>query len=78
MSNIFDFNFRIIFLIKKLVLIVNVKLWFEVNSFIFERNFMFVIFKMDFMIDVIFLIRIFMVFFVIEILLVKFKLKWIE
>lgn len=78
MSNIFDFNFGIIFLIKKLVLIVNVKLWFEVNSFIFERNFMFVIFKMDFMIDVIFLIRIFMVFFVIEILLVKFKLKWIE
>lgn len=78
MSNIFDFNFRIIFLIKKLVLIVNVKLWFEVNSFIFERNFIFVIFKMDFMIDVIFLIRIFMVFFVIEILLVKFKLKWIE
>lgn len=78
MSNIFDFNFGIIFLIKKLVLIVNVKLWFEVNSFIFERNFIFVIFKMDFMIDVIFLIRIFMVFFVIEILLVKFKLKWIE
>lgn len=78
MSNIFDFNFGIIFLIKKLVLIVNVKLWFEVNSFIFERNFMFVIFKMDLMIDVIFLIRIFMVFFVIEILLVKFKLKWIE
>lgn len=78
MSNIFDFNFGIIFFIKKLVLIVNVKLWFEVNSFIFERNFIFVIFKMDFMIDVIFLIRIFMVFFVIEILLVKFKLKWIE
>lgn len=78
MSNIFDFNFGIIFFIKKLVLIVNVKLWFEVNSFIFERNFMFVIFNMDFMIDVIFLIRIFMVFFVIEILLVKFKLKWIE
>lgn len=78
MSIIFDFNFGIIFLIKKLVLIVNVKLWFEVNSFIFERNFIFVIFKMDFMIDVIFLIRIFMVFFVIEILLVKFKLKWIE
>lgn len=75
MSNFFDFNFGIIFLIKKLVLIVNVELWFEVNGFIFERNFMFVIFKIDFMCDVIFLIRIFMVFFVIEILLVKFKLK---